>query len=66
MISLLTSGLENIKPSLEEDQMRKAKRRAEAILRGTRSGAQMVKSILSLTLSSSRWLNTSVAADNPQ
>ena len=62
LISLLTSGLEKMRPSLEEDQIRKARRRALSILKGTRRGAQRVNNILSLTLSSSLWLKTSEAA----
>ena len=62
LISLLTSGLEKMRPSLEEDQIRKARRRALSILKGMRRGAQRVNNILSLTLSSSLWLKTSEAA----
>ena len=51
-----------MRPSLEEDQIRKARRRALSILKGMRRGAQRVNNILSLTLSSSLWLNTSEAA----
>ena len=51
-VPFLTSGLVNNNPSREEDQMRKARRTALSILKGTRKGAQTVNKILSLRLRS--------------